>query len=477
MEEEEDEIRIDIVSNREGNKGPRNYDVEFEQECGYWFIKMLRGSSSGRQLKRSLFKLSMYKLFYAIPVFIISVIIDNSLRYITEFIVRKDGSTLLELQFGTSILISITAGISLYGIKKWSSLVTNRELLVKFMYILMAFLVLYFILIITTISKLFNTFSDMDWSSDVGVIVLPIYIITAVLLFMCLIAIVYFGLDISFHADNISMGARIAEPEPLPDDTVDLSGITLSHLGLALLAMPLLLFEECREQASYIYMTAERGMRKTIAHRKKMHKKAAKARKSFLNRMTKTMTRFWTDMVGSWKERKKLFEDHTPLAGLTDASEELERDAAAVRLQELIKQREIAEEKARLEREEKERLEKEEREARTMTAKMFKSAWNKLNSAGSFQCKLKTPAVQPAFVEHLRKQAFHVVFVSNPATGGFEIGVCNVRENGEGPWFLARFLSVDETFSAVMKCEDPSTVTTHVKRFALAKVLRINTKA
>jgi hypothetical protein len=39
---------------------------------------------------------------------------------------------------------------------------------------------------------------------------------------------------------------------------------------------------------------------------------------------------------------------------------------------------------------------------------------------------------------------------------------------------MARFVSSQSTFSAVMKAEDSNQVTSYVKKFALAKVLKID---
>jgi hypothetical protein len=40
---------------------------------------------------------------------------------------------------------------------------------------------------------------------------------------------------------------------------------------------------------------------------------------------------------------------------------------------------------------------------------------------------------------------------------------------------MARFLATPNSFSAVMKSESPEVVAGHVKKFALAKVLKIDT--
>lgn len=58
-----------------------------------------------------------------------------------------------------------------------------------------------------------------------------------------------------------------------------------------------------------------------------------------------------------------------------------------------------------------------------------------------------------------------------------EVGISNIRFLGTEPWFMARFVSSQSTFSAVMKAEDSNQVTSYVKKFALAKVLKIDSGA
>ena len=161
---EEDDIKLDVVDDRESGPGAVNYDDEFADECGYSLIKALRGSSTGRQLKRAVFKVGCYQLLYSVPIFLMSCYVDNNLAHISNYYIMENGSSLIGLQFGTSILGCITGGLCLYMVKYWSTMVTNRELLVKFMWILLFFLVLYFILILCTIAKLFHVFKNMDWN-------------------------------------------------------------------------------------------------------------------------------------------------------------------------------------------------------------------------------------------------------------------------------------------------------------------------
>ena len=108
-----------------------------------------------------------------------------------------------------------------------------------------------------------------------------------------------------------------------------------------------------------------------------------------------------------------------------------------------------------------------------LTANHFRSLWAVVETSGSFQCKIKFAPSLNNFTEHLKRQGFHIVFASSPASGGVEVGICNIRSTGDDPWFMARFMASASNFSAVMKCQDPTVVEKFVKKFALAKVLKI----
>jgi len=109
-----------------------------------------------------------------------------------------------------------------------------------------------------------------------------------------------------------------------------------------------------------------------------------------------------------------------------------------------------------------------------MNVPAFKSIWSTLATAGSFQCKLKTLPPLQALIDHLKKQGFHIVFAANPTSNDVEIGVCNIRKSSSESWFMARFLATPTSFSAVMKAQNTEEVTNYVKKFALAKVLKID---
>jgi len=111
----------------------------------------------------------------------------------------------------------------------------------------------------------------------------------------------------------------------------------------------------------------------------------------------------------------------------------------------------------------------------TMSVAVYKELWGKLAIAGSFQCKLKIGPDLGSLTEHFKKQGFHVVFASSPNSIDIEVGISNIRDNKQRKWFMARFLASASSFSAVMKSEDSDLVTGFVKKFGLAKALKIDT--
>jgi hypothetical protein len=111
----------------------------------------------------------------------------------------------------------------------------------------------------------------------------------------------------------------------------------------------------------------------------------------------------------------------------------------------------------------------------TLTVTRYKALWATLQTHGSFQTALKSMPAVGTVADHLKRQGFHIVFAASPNANNIEIGICNIRPVGEEPWFIARFLVANNSFSAVMKATTPDIVPIFVKKFALAKVLKIET--
>ena len=189
-------------------------------------------------------------------------------------------------------------------------------------------------------------------------------------------------------------------------------------------------------------------------------------------------------------ERIKLAEETNRLRQENESREKIDAEEAKRKERDEIEKKETAEREAKIKRDEDEKrqaeeeLQQEEERKRleevvspTLSKERFKDMWSTMTPAGSFQCKLKVSPNKDVLTAHLTKQGFHVVFSSAPAVGECEVGICNIREDGKGPWFVARFVAGKASFSAVMKCEDQQIVSNFVKKFALAKVLKIDTSS
>ena len=459
-------------------------DEEFEDQCGYWLVIMLRGKSIGRQLKRAVFKMTFfYHTLTAGSLFLVTCFEDAYFGWTSYFSHYRNGSSLLGIQYGISILALLQASANFYAIKHWASLTTNRDLLAKFLQIYQGFILLYFILTLASIIKVFQTFENVSWySNNTTEDILPCYVITIILQLIYILALVYYGLDLSFLTEQMQYGGSIEEPPPQPDFIMDMRGVTLVQLFGVLIAIPIMLFETFSE---YFFDSLDYCLRQNKEVHRKYEKHMKRAR-TFGHRISKTARRMGRSFVSFFAPSPQSIRipapaaapaETLPLTGLVNNSpqKELERRRA---LEEEIRRKQLQEEEESRQAEERKRLEEEAKRVPVLDTKGFKALWTSLPSAGSFQCKLKSVADKEKFLTHIKKQGFHVVFFANPGgENSFEIGLCNTRESGEGPWFLARFVTMDKKFSAVMKAEDTAIVTGFVKKFGLAKVLRIDTSA
>ena len=104
----------------------------------------------------------------------------------------------------------------------------------------------------------------------------------------------------------------------------------------------------------------------------------------------------------------------------------------------------------------------------------FKAKWSEATAVGSFQCKLSSTCTNKALASHLADQGFQIVFEKVRTSTDYEIAICSVRTtDNSDDWFLARFHTKDNSFSAVMKGSNDKAVAEHVRKFALAKILKI----
>ena len=66
--------------------------------------------------------------------------------------------------------------------------------------------------------------------------------------------------------------------------------------------------------------------------------------------------------------------------------------------------------------------------APVLTVNNFKHLWGTLETSGSFSCKLKSTPTHSLLRNHLEKNGFYVVFVTeNGGSRDIELGLCNIR--------------------------------------------------
>lgn len=341
---------------------------------------------------------------------------------------------------------------------------------------------------------------------------LPYYVCTLIFLLPYLPVLLLYTLDVSYLTDEVEKGGVIEELDP-PPDVKDMSDVTLLQAFVFVCGMPCILCIQVCDLATAVKTAYDHHYRdqplvtcpKLCPDHTKIYAASSKEVKRKKKRST-IWSRLWKTCLRCFRGAKAK-KDVKPMVEVQELQlkelesdrerEERENREKILREQEEERQRfaqKEAEELAAFQRQQQEELEAaarkleeqrqqeqralEEAEANqwksVLTVNDFKSLWASLGTNGSFQCNLKTMPDQNALIEHLKKQGFHIVFCVSPNANDMEIGICNVRPVGHEAWFMARFLASNNSFSAVMKSHDASLVPTLVKKFALARVLKID---
>ena len=451
----------------------------------------------------------------------------HCLHILSIFVPLAHGGSIIEMQFVTSLGALIITGFTWLSMQFWASLVTNRELLGGLLKLYQLLLILHFAIVLWSINALGATFEDTDWRTEEAAVkkIYPSYCATIIVTAFYLPILIYYGLNISYYCETmLKTGGVIEEPDVDPDEVYDLSDYTLLQFLLMPLAIPILIMIKLKEAIEECLYHTKRW----IDHRRAIYEASQKKRKSIGHRIKKTFKKWYKylkEMISPVKPQSQpavvVPVSPSSLSELRSLNAAIDADLAppeteaekAERIQEeerkkeeerVAKAKEAADRKQREKEEElrkkmeeerkkqeeqqakldeEERIRKERETAAVLSKDMYKEYWGSMKPAGSFQCKLKVPPNVDKFAEHLAKQGFHVVFSQNTNSAAeCEVGICNIRGDGEpgtgtGPWFLARFVAGKNAFSAVMKCEDAAIVTTFVKKFALAKILKIDTSS
>ena len=158
--EEDNSVVLQIGESDDGSLPEEDY----ENECGYWLIKMFRGRTLGRRLKRELFKLSLFELLTGTVMLILTIVDQANFSVTPYFTISQYGGSLLSLQY-TVAFSALTFGFAgILAIKYWASLVTNRELLGKILRIYQFFLVVFFTISLWCLCAIFLTFRNVKWN-------------------------------------------------------------------------------------------------------------------------------------------------------------------------------------------------------------------------------------------------------------------------------------------------------------------------
>lgn len=516
---------------RRGERRPFIADVEYENEVGYSLIRAFRGRNTGRRLKRDIFKQGVSQIVVSVGMIIFTDHAARDFRLTNFFDTSTYGTRLLSLWWLTCIIGFIISFVTFFIVYLWPSLVTNRVLLNQILKIYMLINFVNWIFVLATAITTLRTFGEYP-RYDITPYLLklqPYYIASVLFLVPYLLCVCCNLLNVSYLNDELEFGGSLYEPDA-PEDTWDLSGMSLEDFAKAVVAYPIAVALQTLELLLALYNLALRlwrRLRRYLEDRWQRYQqelareeKGKKKRRGLIARILKTITRWFATLLiclrgGGAAARYKAEDEQTDAAKAgagagaggsseseqalrileqeKEAQERMERERHEMEL-ERQKQRELedrvrreAEELARQDKDRRRREKEEEEEKRRkeeleklgspiLSVSEFKAMWSELAVAGQFQCKLRENPELIPFTEHLRKQGFHIVFASVPSPSDVEVGVCNVRDKSEDPRFMARFLSTSLAFSAVMKCESAEAVPPFVKKFALAKILKIDTK-
>jgi len=302
-------------------------------------------------------------------------------------------------------------------------------------------------------------------------------------------------LDIHYLTEEVELDGEIREPNGTKH-AVDISRFNMLQVFAFTIASPLLLLYQIWDLLLAVWriIFAQLLVLYSIRWRRTEERKK---KKGTWGRFWKTMRRLCAETYESMRSFNKPDSVAPEPPEMTDALKKLKDEADAADDIERGKLRERIEMELEAQKQEKkdadelqhrqaeEKAEREAEEARlalerspTMSVAKYKSLWADLAIAGSFQCKLKSAPTLSALTEHFKKQGFHVVFAASPNSVDCEVGISNIRDDtGTQKWFMARFLASATSFSAVMKSEDAEVVTGYVKKFALAKALKIDSAA
>lgn len=214
---------------------------------------LLTGKSTGRRIKRVIFKYGLYQTVLGFMLVVISSYADVNFRFLESFNLPLHGAPVLTLMWLVSFPTFFMGLLSLLAVYYWASLCTNRQLFTSLLRIYFGILALLFIFTLWLICALFLTFKNADFKTNPDMIaVYPSYVVTIICVLPYLPSLVYYLMDVHYLNDEIKANGAITEPNP-PKGTKDLSGFSISHVCGLLFAIPFLIFFQLADMLGALY--------------------------------------------------------------------------------------------------------------------------------------------------------------------------------------------------------------------------------
>jgi hypothetical protein len=430
-----DEVEIEI-----------EHDIEsvYKEECGYFIVILMRGNTTGRRLKRTIFKSGIAQLSCGFSLMMLAIgggYLESMNKY---FIDNVYGASIHDLQWLVSfpsILFGIGSMIMIYY---WASLCTNRTLLKSILNIYMCVNLFFFIFVFWLLCALGLSYrrGNVDWrNKDLTNQIFACVFFQFVFTVIYFVTILQYTLDISYFSEELEYeGIRLLEPyEP----EVDLSEMNLSVACVEAFAVPCTYIIQAFDMFMACYRQILRYMayrrRKAIEHQRERDK----IKNTIWHRLRKTRyhlyynynisyyhyyyyyyyylsLKLYTMGLAMYNRYKERYDDYRRnrqeqldkeeemklLQKSAAINEKMERERQQLeeerkkRLEHEMWKKQIEEdhrkeqeEIARQEREIKQKAEEEEKAMKsmpTLSVQQFKSYWTSLGTSGQFQCKLKS---------------------------------------------------------------------------------------
>ena len=150
------------------------------------------------------------------------------------------GTRLLSLWWLTCIIGFIISFVTFFIVYLWPSLVTNRVLLNQILKIYMLINFVNWIFVLATAITTLRTFGEYP-RYDITPYLLklqPYYIASVLFLVPYLLCVCCNLLNVSYLNDELEFGGSLYEPDA-PEDTWDLSGMSLEDFAKAVVAYPI----------------------------------------------------------------------------------------------------------------------------------------------------------------------------------------------------------------------------------------------